>query len=441
VKIIFKVCLLFSFAIVLFSCTDDSVDLKKSIQPSQDEITVATDTLHLQANYSLVASVPAKVNTDTFLLGSYTDVLYGTTKAEMLAQFNCPTGWTVPSSISSDTLTLTLTYTGYQAKGDSTVKIKIYKMNNTLNYSGSYASNIDPSQYASTELVGSISCKPSSSSQSGTITITLDTVLKNQLIDAARNNNQYYSNETLFTTKVLNGLYISVDGASTAMLTLSQLNMNLSYNYKNSGGTTLSQVETFPASKEVRQVNLIVHDVTPSVAGEFFVSSPAGLQANINIPVSRIRDRFNIKISNDGIAYLNDTIHKLSVSSAMLNLEATDSSTTAYPPYLLLIRKSKVNSFFNTLSVPDGKSSMLASYSSSSTTKYYSFSLKTYLANVLKDKSIVGDDPMVLIPVMITYDTSDNITGVKYDSKLHAVAFKGSTNTSPLKLDLVFSGF
>lgn len=439
-KIIFKVCLFFSFAIALFSCTDDSVDLKKSIQPSQDEITMATDTLHLQADYSLVTSVPAKVNTDTFLLGSYTDPLYGTTKAEMLAQFNCPTGWTVPSSINADTLTLTLTYTGYQAKGDSTVKINVYRMNNTLNYSGSYASNIDPSQYASTELVGSTSCKPSSSSQSGTITIVLDTLLKNELIDAGRNNSSVYANETAFTN-FFKGLYISVDGTSTAMLTLSQLNVSLSYNYKNSGGTTLSQVETFPASKEVRQVNRIVHDVTPSVAGEFFVSSPAGLQANINIPISRIRSRFNIKVQN-GIAYLNSTTRKLSISSAMLNLEpveSVDSSAIDYPPYLLLIRKSKVNSFFSTLNVPDGKSSMLAVYSS--TYKNYSFSLKTYLANVLKDESIVGDDPMVLIPVMITYDTSDNITGVKYDSKLHAVALKGSTNASPLKLDLVFSGF
>jgi hypothetical protein len=440
VKITFKVYLLFLFAIVLFSCTDNSIDLKNSIQPSEDGITLAKDTLHLYASDSLVTLIPSKVSTDTFLLGSYTDALYGTTKAEMLTQFNCPTGWTVPSVISADTLKLKLTYTGYQATGDSTLRIKVYRMTNTFTYSGSYASNIDPNDYVPTtdpELVGSISYTPSSSSESGTISIPLDTTLKNELIDAARNDNSVYASETAFTN-FFKGLYIEVEGSSTAMLTLSYLQMAMQYNYSNSAGTVISQVESFPASKEVRQVNRIVHDITPSVAGEIFVSSPAGLEANINIPISDIRTRFNIKVQN-GIAYLNSTTRKLSVSSAMLNLEVADTSTIDYPPYLLLIRKSKVNSFFSTLSVPDGKSSMLAAYSS--TYKYYSFSLKTYLANVLKDESVVGNDPLVLIPVMITYDTSDNITGVKYDSKLHAVALKGSTNSSPLKLDLIMSGF
>ncbi|MDR3704430.1 MAG: DUF4270 domain-containing protein [Paludibacteraceae bacterium] len=438
-KITLKVCSLFLFAIVLFSCTDDSLDLKNSIQPTKDEITLAADTFHLKATDSLVASIPAKVSTDTFLLGSYTDALYGNTKAEILAQFNCPTGWTLPTNISSPTLELKLSYTAYQAKGDSTLKINVYRMTNTFNYSGSYSSNINSNDYASTELVGSTTkSKKSSTAESDTISIALDTTLRNELFDAVRNNSSVYANDTAFTN-FFKGLYISVDGSSTAIFTLSQLNMSLSYSYKNSGGTAISQVETFPANKEVRQVNRIVHDGTkPTTAGEIFVSSPAGIEANVNIPISSIRDRFKIKVAN-GIAYLNSTTRKLSVNSAMLNLEVADTSTIDYPKYLLLIRKSAINSFFSTLSTPDGKSSVLAQYSSS--TKSYSFSLKTYLANQLKDASVIGDDPMVLIPVMTTYDTSSNITGVKYDSKLHAVALKGPTSTSPLKLDIVVSGF
>jgi hypothetical protein len=440
VKITLKVCSFFLFAIVLFSsCKDDSLDLKNSIQPTKDEITLAADTFHLKATDSLVASIPAKVSTDTFLLGSYTDALYGNTKAEILAQFNCPTGWTLPDSISSPTLKLTLSHSAYQAKGDSTLSIKVYRMVNTFSYSGAYYSNINPNDYASTELVGTrVKSKKNSTAESDTISIPLDNSLRDELINAVRNNKSVYSNETAFTN-FFKGLYISVDGSSTSIFTLSQLNMILSYYYKNAGGTTISQVETFPANKEVRQVNRVVHDGTkPTTAGKIFVSSPAGIEANINIPISSIRDRFKIKVAN-GTAYLNSTTRKLSINSAMLTLEVADTSTIDYPKYLLLIRRSAVNSFFSTLSTPDGKSSILAEYSASG--KSYAFSLKTYLANKLKDESVVGDDPMVLIPVMITYDTSSNITGVKYDSKLHAVALKGPTNASPLKLDIVVSGF
>lgn len=434
-KLTLKACLLLLFSIALFSCSDDNLDLKDSIQPNQDEISIVTDTMHLSASSFAVTSIPAKITTDTFLLGSYKDDIYGRTTAELLAQFNCPSGLTVPDTITGDSLVLKLVYTGYQAKGDSTLNIKIYRMKNTLSYSGTYYSNITP-EYDEADLLATASYSKLSSS--GTILIKLDTALKNEFINAGRNNTSVFSNETKFV-EFFKGLYVAVESSSSSILTLSTIDVLLNYKYTNAGGTIISQSNTFPANKEVRQVNRIVHDGDiPSTAGEIFVSSPAGIHSNVDIPISRIRDSLHIKVQN-GIAYLNSTTRKLSVNSALLTFEVADTSTIDYPPYLLLIKKSAVTSFFSTSTTPDSKTAVLAAYSS--TNKSYTFSLKTYLANELKSETSIGDDPMVLIPVMVSYDSNGYVSAVKYDAKLHAVALKGPTSLSPLKLDLVVSGF
>ena len=103
--IILIICLV---SLSFFSCTDTITDIGKGIQPSSDTISVGKDIFHVSTKTIFVDSIFS--HPDSFLLGTFYDTKFGTIKAEILAQVNCPVGFKFPPLSVADSAKIILYY-------------------------------------------------------------------------------------------------------------------------------------------------------------------------------------------------------------------------------------------------------------------------------------------------------------------------------------------
>jgi hypothetical protein len=91
-----QVFLLFLLSFLTISCVDTLTDYGSGIQPLSDKIQVGTDTFHLTTSTEKVDFIYSKP--DSFLLGNFYNAKYGSTRADILAQVNCPSDFVFPST-------------------------------------------------------------------------------------------------------------------------------------------------------------------------------------------------------------------------------------------------------------------------------------------------------------------------------------------------------
>ena len=455
----FPIILFLLLAVFAVSCTDTLTDIGLGIQPSSDQISVKPDTFHLTSETVFVESIYSKA--DSFLLGSYYDTKFGSTKAEILAQVNCPVGFKFPANAIADSATIVLSYNTWFGNKFSPLDVNIYEMNKgTFDYSALYSTNIDPSLYTdqSVKLGERIfTAKDASKLRADTTSIVFK--LSPAFVTRFFDDSNYSSTDKFLA--FFKGIYITANFGSASLLNISQIHLRYFYHYNyttksvltgNDSIATVNNNLDFPANSEVRQVNRILHSdrntVVKPAAGVNYVASPANLNTRIGIPLFRIDKRMNDSIPNK----------KININSAIIKVEATniDVDTVSAPTvrYMLLIKESAVDRFFKNKELPTDTCAMLGSHSIAlivNTTDqyqdYYTYSVAKLIANELKVSKQKGTTPadklnMVLIPVQVTFDSNSLPTSVKQSNSMSAVTIKGGSNTdSPMRINLIYSGF
>jgi len=454
----YSIILLFLVSFFVFSCNDSLTDIGTGIQPSSDQIKIGTDTFHLISETVKVNSILSKP--DSFLLGTYYDTKFGSTKAEILAQVNCPEGFTFPAGSVGDSASVVLIYDTWSGSKYSPLDVNIYEMNlNTFNFTSLYYSDIDPSLYCDKSLKLSeriFSAKDAVKLRADTTAIVFP--LKADFVKRFFDVKNYTSSEVFL--KSFKGLYITANYGAATLLNVSQINLRYYYHYtyttKNiSGGDSIVTVNNnifFPANSEVRQVNRFQHldrDAVVHPADSVnYVASPANLNTTLSIPLNRINQHLEAGIDNK----------KLTINSALIKVEATDVKvdTVSAPTtrYMLLIKEEAVERFFKNKELPNDTCAVLAGHTLAlvvNTTDvyqdYYSFSVAKLIANELKIAKNNGTVPvnnlkMVLIPVLVTLNTSSVVTAVKQDFLMSAVTIRSGKNIySPMRINVVYSGF
>ncbi len=469
-----SIVLLFLVSLLTFSCTDNVSDLGIKIQPSSDNITVGTDTFHVVTENVFIDSIFAKQ--DSFLLGTFYDTKYGSTQADILAQVNCPVNYQYPPGSVVDSVLAVLTYKSWFGDSYSPMNVRIYQMDKqTFDYPKLYASNLNPSDYTTyPEPIGHkiFTAKDASGLRSDTTTILikLSDKFRNWFVNAQSDNvinvaSNTYSSESNFTN-FFKGIYITTDFGVATMLNVRQVDMELYYHYnhtvKSSSGVdslvTSSYVIPFPANSEVRQVNRFLHPENAAIKLKLaqneavnYISSPAGIQTRVTVPLKRIKQRMDSLISGK----------KQTLNSAVLRVDATeiDSSKLAEPivNYMLLIKESKIEDFFNKNELPDATYAILGQFSQSQNTStllyeyHYSFDIATMIANELKlNPNPDSDLKLRLVPVQVTTTTSTSssgatttsITAVKQQTGMSAITIlSGKDVTTPMRIKMIYSGF
>jgi len=467
----YPVILIFLLSLFISSCTDTLTDIGRGTLSYSDSIIVKTATFHISSSTMFVKSITSQP--DSFLLGTFNDTIFGTIKAEILAQLNCPKGYTYPAGTVADSAKIFLSY--YSCFGDtlSPMDVNIYEMNlKTFSYTGSYASDINSAEYCdrSIKLSERIFKASKNSSTRKTIAFKLDNSFVNRF-----KNDAYYNQDSTFT-KFFKGIYITANFGSATLLNIGREQLNLIYYYHypgyklkdihgNDSTVYINRTLTFPASKEVRQVNCIQYPDRNTVVAPkdtvTYLASPANLYTEINLPLDLIK--------TTTASYTKGK--KLTINSAMLHVNVTNTATdTILHPvakYVLLIKDSgqSIDNFFKVNSLPVDTSSVLGRYTiaqigtSSNYERYYSFDIAKLIANELKNSKNSATPAtsikLRLIPVAVGTVTNSStgsvsISTVKQQYLMNAVTLRsgkeinpnsGDPVTAPMTLKLIYSGF
>ena len=453
----YSIVLLVLLSFLTFSCSDilNDTDIGTGIQPTSDQIKVGADTIHVTSQTIFVDYILARQ--DSFLLGSFYDTKYGSTQAEILAQVNCPIGFRFPPNSIADSALVVLYYNTWFGDSYSPMDVNIYEINkSTFQYSTPYPTNLDPAVYTDRSiLLGHriVTAQDALLARKGSVVFKMSDSFVERFFPTT---NSYYTSESEFTNNFFGGMYIKANYGAATMLNVRQIDLLYYYHYtynKNGKDTVVNNVLPFPANPEVRQVNRFLHPdrntvVKPSEEVNY-ISSPANLQTRVNIPLKRIKEKMDAKITNK----------KLTVNSALLRVEATEveQATLAQPlvSYMLLIKESAIDDFFKKKELPSATNAILSQIASAQigTTGefeyFYTFNLATLVANEMK---IAGQNPlpenlqMMLVPVRVGLQSSSSgtqsITSVTPQFLMSAVTIRsGKNKISPMRINMVYSGF
>ena len=433
---------------MISSCTDNLADIGANIQPSNDDITIGTDTFHVSTENMYMDSILSSSN--YFLLGNYTDKKFGSTKAEILAQLRDPEEQFAPNT-EVDSAKIILTYS---IQGDtlSPIQINVYEMKkSTFSFTGDYYSNAKPTTYCDNSvLLGQKTIKIKNNTLSkGTDTthIKLSKAYTNHFFDLKK----YYGShdEFLYNFK---GLYLTTNFGSSTMLYLhkasgiegisNEILIRLYTHYTYNNGKDIVKIHRdFPANSEVRQVNSITHpdgNILNTIPKDSnYISSPSNLYTKINIPLSRIKKSMDSALGNK----------KRIINRALLKVEVTNPNYDLFhqplTAKLLLIKKDSLNYFFinkkplsNTYALVSANTN--AKNASTNAIEYfYSYDLASLITNELKINPDADKIEMVLVPVQQLYSSY-----YAPASDISSVTIKSGQNTSsPMRIKMIYSGF
>lgn len=136
--------------------------------------------------------------------------------------------------------------------------------------------------------------------------------------------------------------------------------------------------------------------------GESLITAPGGYRMKIKFPSRELLDIYRQSQSRLSV-----------VSNLSFNIPTEEISNdygVAPPPYLLMVKTSKLNEFLANNSLPDNKESFYATYSP--TSKRYTFSsMRSYIVDLIQNGVKDEDLDFTIIPVNLTIESSQSSNG------------------------------
>lgn len=424
--------------LMMGSCEDSVSPIGGSLV--QNEVEIFTDTIASSDAAQLNFNARSEYTEDfdarsmTKLLGRINVPEYGSLDCSFVTQLMCSTKMNVPDSIKVedvDSMRCLLSVPRGSLTGDSLTpqQLRVYKLDKEL--PKGIKSNFNPEgYYTQAKPLGTRGYTLSALSMSDSlfklatyihIPVMMPKEMATSTFSAYRDPNKV---NTLFAwpqnfAKEFPGIYVEQNFGNGCVGLISSVRFYLYWHYtkmvsqKKEGSDEYVQVPTirrdsvclFASQPEVLSSNRITYKVSQNLqnmaaAGKSIITTPGGYRVNFRFPVQ------------DMIARYQDKLNRLSVVSS-LGFEIPASSVRndygiEPVPYLLMIKKSELNSFFANNKVPDSKSAFYAAYDA--TKKSYTFSgMREYVIEALKSGTVKDEDvDFVLVPVLITTETESN---------------------------------
>ena len=440
----------FAALLSLAGCKDDG-QVGSIIQPEEDLLHAYSGMVNLPSASILVDSTLSK--SDAMYLGEYTDPVFGTTKVEFMSQIDSRIDGLVfpntavvsymsttsgildsllqtldskfgkitkiesPTNVVVDSAFFEMKY-GDSFFGDSMAlqAVSVYALNEDLSKSQLYYTDTKVSDYCKKDtLLGSLSYQIQ---KSRTIRVPLPLDYVNRLVSV------YDSISNVKTQaqfdKMFKGVYVAHSFNGGGIITIPVAGFHIFYRYdallqttyegrdtvvntaklKDVNGNRISILVTdlfLSANKSVARVNVVEHDgltdIYQSLPNDFtYIFAPAGIYSKVTIPLNTIKDSLLENVSD---------ISKVMFNSARLKIWAknlewkTDLKKTPYN-YLLLVPRDSVVPFFAKNKTPDGITSFIAAYDTSSCA--YAFDVTKAMQMEFKGAQKLEGD-MVVIPV------------------------------------------
>lgn len=461
-KIKFSVLSLLTLLLIfgLTNCEDTSNNMGIEIQPVADKIKVNATTFGIETETFASKSIVSRP--DSFLLGTYIDEYFGTTRADVLTQVALPkAGYTfIDPTIAitkPDSIFVTISINSSFGVSSSPMKIDVYELQKELDINKNYLSDIDPKTYIDlSKPIGSTIAtviNPSTNKTNKVIRIKLSNDFLNRFFTT--DPNVYLSQKNF--NKYFKGLYITTSFGSSTMLNVSRAIMTMYFHYTyNKSGEVVKTYLNFPTNSEIKSVSRIQHPtqlLNPTASDSLnYIVSPANYYTRVKIPIQKIQNEI---VKKGKILDINGAILNVNV------LKSENLQSKSYIPYvsnMLLIREQDVDRFFKNNELPTDTTAFLSELKkiaiTPTTFKYmYSFDNLANLIQLEVSKKELPKDGFlhfVLLPVSVkkrtvsSSYTSTNIvvSAINQQTQIEASTIYGGNHPQkPMTMEIVYTDF
>lgn len=411
----------------------------------------------------------------------------------------------VKGVIKADSCEIRLFYSKHYGDSTKAMKLTAYELSRPMNENRNYYSNFDPMKEGYVRTNGIQKDKvytltdfsiPKNKRDTSTYTPYITIKLNEAYTDTQGNSyanygtyvmSKYYDNPAnfknayTFRNNVVPGfLFKHKSGIwNMAYIDITQLNVYFKYYgrvaYKTQvGGNTVTQyrdtvyhgVTVFWGTEEVLQSTTIINDsraiaALASDASCTYLKTPAGIFTELTLPVDQIMN-----------GHEKDTISVAKLSISRINNTLSGNDTFRTPEHVLMIPRDSLYSFFENNEMYNNKNSYVATWaygtSSSPYGNTYDFNNISGMISAMyhtnSSSRSTNWNKVILVPVSLSTtstsnqnsrysnysgypyhssaSTSTTITGVSNDMSLSSTKLvKGTTNNSPIKIDIIYSKF
>lgn len=444
--------LLVLLGVVFVSCDDNTDTMGGDIMPSTD-LTIKESKAYdvFTQSYSAGNSVLARSNMS--YLGRFTDPETGTIiKSDFITQFNSNKSFGFPDSIVDNYVTsvdLQLYVKNYIGDSLASFKLSVYPLNTVLDPDKKYYTDIDPKEYCD------ITVKPLaekwytiidqtvpesqrwSSQYYDKIQIKLDREIGQEMYNLYKKSPETFENTESWVNSDITGskgFYFKLESGDGAMayIDIALLNVHFKY-YDDSLKCDTSAYCQLAATEEIIQVTRFENSNLDALLADnnaTYLKSPAGIFTMATLPVEQLN--------------FNDTINSAAITFTRYNDRVKNDFKLEIPQSLLMVRLDDYkDGFFEKYKVSDNETSYLATFDKKTNT--YKFSNISHLLKTMikeKNNGEATDDynKVLLIPVEVTYDSSNKIVRLCHDFSMTSARLVGG-ETTPIKLSVVYSKF
>jgi hypothetical protein len=420
--------LLISLALAAgFAACDDSTTVGTSLV--DDDVTVVIDSCFTVTGQT-IETTGVQSRTLSQMIGDVTIDGFGRMRSSVVAQFMpaslLDTAGIYESDIDSLKLVLSITKGEYIGDSIAPMGMKVYPLTKEL--PSPIYSDFDPTGYYDANTVlGSRIYNTTALTQSDTlqamaITVKLPTSLGREIFTKYKTHPEYFLTPTAFSENVFKGVYIDNSYGSGRITRIYDTSIRMFYHktyYDEDAGkdtTVYGAGDYFAITPEVVSNNNFDVRLANSLKemvkkGDNLIVAPVGYDVELTFPGRELVASYNTNSSK--LKVVNSLTFQIPIDTIANNAGLTP------PPYLLMVKKSKRNSFFTDNELTDDVNSFYAAYDSS--TKSYTFSsMRSYMLDLL-DKSEITDDDVtfVLCPVTVNtesttsyYTTTTSVTSI-----------------------------
>lgn len=415
------------------SCTDDTIgtsisDIQSAIiQDSSFVLTGKTvRNSHLRSRSSIQ------------LLGNINAQGYGTLSSDVVAQFMPTTTIDTVGVHGGDQWIDSCFITMRVAMGDFTgdsltpMRLSVYELNQPL--PSPIYTDFNPSGYYNTgDLMGSVTYSANQMVRDTLVTTTGATSIYYEInvpvsVDYARAIfNQYKINPATFETpaefaEFFPGIYITNSYGQGRVMNFYDIEFVTYYRkYEKRAddtdtiypGTKQSYMAVTPEVLYNNNIDLEPDDAVKAMveAGDAIVMGPAGYEVEVDFPIQDIINNFKAG-SKDGLGVVNNLAMELPVE------KVPNKYDIAPPKYLLMVKKSYRDEFFDKDTLTNDKDAFYAEYDAS-TSSYIFGGMRDYLLDVMKKNGgdvSEKDVKFVIMPIDVTKFTNTTSYSYYYSS-------------------------
>ncbi|MBQ6647585.1 MAG: DUF4270 family protein [Muribaculaceae bacterium] len=415
------------------SCTDDTIGTSISdIQSAiiQDSSFVMTGKTVRNSHLRSRSSIQ--------LLGNINAQGYGTLSSDVVAQFMPTTTIDTVGVHGGDQWIDSCFITMRVAMGDFTgdsltpMRLSVYELNQPL--PSPIYTDFNPSGYYNTgDLMGSVTYSANQMVRDTLVTTTGATSIYYEInvpvsVDYARAIfNQYKINPATFETpaefaEFFPGIYITNSYGQGRVMNFYDIEFVTYYRkYEKRAddtdtiypGTKQSYMAVTPEVLYNNNIDLEPDDAVRAMveAGDAIVMGPAGYEVEVDFPIQDIINNFKAG-SKDGLGVVNNLAMELPVE------KVPNKYDIAPPKYLLMVKKSYRDEFFDKDTLTNDKDAFYAEYDAS-TSSYIFGGMRDYLLDVMKKNGgdvSEKDVEFVIMPIDVTKFTNTTSYSYYYSS-------------------------